>query len=61
MKLATPPLEYNQTYENERNKQIELTDTDNQKRNTDIVLTSPNGSTFKLTVDNSGNLSTTSV
>ena len=61
MKLAPPPLEYNQTYENERNKQIELTDTDNQKRNTDIVLTSPNGSTFKLTVDNSGNLSTTSV
>jgi hypothetical protein len=61
MKIAPPPLEYDQTYEFERNREIELTDQDNQKRNADIVLTSPNGSRFKLTIDNSGNLSTTSV
>ena len=61
MKLAPPPAQYEQNYEIERNREIELTDSDNQKRNTDIVLTSANGSRFKLTIDNSGNLSTTSV
>tara|TARA_X000001036_G_C20615808_1_gene780893 strand:+ start:37 stop:222 length:186 start_codon:yes stop_codon:yes gene_type:complete len=61
MKLAPPPAQYDQNYEIERNREIELTDSDNQKRNTDIILTSANGSRFKLTIDNSGNLSTTSV
>tara|TARA_B100001113_G_scaffold146889_1_gene120420 strand:+ start:296 stop:481 length:186 start_codon:yes stop_codon:yes gene_type:complete len=61
MKIAPPPKQYDETYEIERNRLIELTDSDNQKRNTDIVLTSPNGSRFKITIDNSGNLSTTSV
>tara|TARA_X000001382_G_scaffold8486_1_gene6171 strand:+ start:1392 stop:1577 length:186 start_codon:yes stop_codon:yes gene_type:complete len=61
MKIAPPPVTYDQNYEIERNREIELTDSDNQKRNTDIILTSANGSRFKLTIDNSGNLSTTSV
>lgn len=61
MKLENPPLEYNQSYEIERNKQIELTDLNNQKRNTDVVLVSPDGTRYKLQVDNSGNLTTTSI
>lgn len=57
MKLPEPPSEYNKEYEYERNKEIEQADLNNQKRNTDIILTSSNGSAYKLSVDNSGNLS----
>ena len=38
MKIAPPPLEYDQTYEFERNREIELTDQDNQKEMLTLCL-----------------------
>ena len=47
---------------------LEAADQQNHKRNRDVeigqarlILTSPNGTRYEVTVDNSGNLSTTSL
>lgn len=64
MKLPTPSLQYSPILEAQRNLLIEQADLQNHKRLADLeivtpqrlILRSPNGSRWKITVDNSGNL-----
>lgn len=68
MKLQIPPLEYNRAAEIERNRQIESADEKNVKAGRDIlmrsgriILVSPDGSQFALTVANDGTLGSTAL
>jgi hypothetical protein len=69
MKLPTPPGNYDPAYESQRNLFIEQADTQNHKRLTDIevvlpqrlILRSPNGTRYVISVSNSGVLSATAL
>lgn len=62
MNLPSPPQKYSTPAENQRNIVLSQADAQNLKRNTDIdmasgsklVLRSPNGSRFNITVSNAG-------
>ena len=65
MKLPRPPSSYSVPYESQRNLLIELDAQSNLKSNRDIevgdgrlILTSPNGTRYALSVTNSGTIST---
>ena len=64
MILPNSPNSYDQSVESQRNLQLEQADDMNRKKNQDIelrndrlILQSPDGTRYKLSVDNSGNLS----
>lgn len=68
MRLPDARGEYSQQQEQQKNLLLEQADTLNVKKFQDIeigdaklVLKSPNGSRFSVTVDNLGNLSATSI
>jgi|TARA_R110000744_G_scaffold75533_1_gene150190 hypothetical protein len=68
MILPTPSQSYDSMIQSEINRAIELGDSQNLKKDGDlevgngrIVLTSANGTRYKLTVDNSGNLGTATI
>jgi hypothetical protein len=68
MILPTPSQSYDPIIQSEINRAIELGDSQNLKKDGDlevgngrIVLTSANGTRYKLTVDNSGNLGTATI
>lgn len=68
MKLPDPGGNYNAVRERVRNQQIEMADAQNHKRNRDIevgggrvILTSPNGARWYLTIDNLGNITATAL
>ena len=68
MILPTPSQSYDPMIQSEINRAIELGDSQNLKKDGDlevgngrIVLTSANGTRYKLTVDNSGNLGTVTI
>lgn len=64
MKLPSPPGAYSRLDQQEVRRQAELADQQNHKRNRDIevgqarlILTSPNGTRYEVTVSNAGALS----
>jgi len=68
MILPRPPTTFDQTIASLTNLSIEQADGLNHKKNQDIevgdgrvILKSPNGTRYKIEVDNSGNLSASSV
>lgn len=68
MKLPSTAAQYNATLQQQTNFLIEQEDRRNFKKDTDInindgrlILKAPNGTRYKLTVDNSGNLGTTAI
>ena len=68
MRLPTPGNKFDQRAETQRNLLIEQADDLNRKKNQDIelrnerlILQSPDGTRFALQVDNSGNLSASSI
>tara|TARA_R100000231_G_scaffold111695_1_gene82809 strand:+ start:851 stop:1057 length:207 start_codon:yes stop_codon:yes gene_type:complete len=68
MKLPAAPQEYNASLQQQSNFILEQEDRKNFKKDTDInindgrlILKAPNGTRYKLTVDNSGNLGTTAI
>lgn len=68
MKLPAPSDRYDANREADRNRLLEAADRGNHKRGRDIyvspgrlLLVSPNGSVYNVTVDNSGALSATEV
>lgn len=68
MRLPDATGEYSQQQEQQKNLLLEQADTLNFKRFQDVeiadarlILKSPNGSRFSVTVDNSGNLAATSI
>tara|TARA_R110000787_G_scaffold168202_1_gene281083 strand:- start:224 stop:430 length:207 start_codon:yes stop_codon:yes gene_type:complete len=68
MILPTPSQAYDPMIQSEINRAIELGDTQNLKKDGDLevgngrlILTSANGTRYKLTVDNSGNLGTATI
>ena len=68
MILPTPSQSYDPIIQSEINRAIELGDSQNLKKDGDlevgngrVVLTSANGTRYKLTVDNSGNLGTATI
>jgi len=70
-RLVLPPVqpEYSPVRESERNLSLELADRGNFKKFEDVdlannerlILVSPNGTRYEVTVDNSGNLGTSTV
>jgi hypothetical protein len=68
MILPTAPDVYNATEANKMNLLIEQADGLNHKKNQDVevgaarlILKSPNGTRYSITVDNSGNLGATAL
>lgn len=68
MKLPTPPGTYSRLDQVEVRRQAELADQQNHKRNRDVeigqarlILTSPNGTRYAVTVSNAGVLSAVAV
>jgi hypothetical protein len=68
MKLPAASQEYNASLQQQSNFILEQEDRKNFKKDTDInindgrlILKAPNGTRYKLTVDNSGNLGTTAI
>ena len=69
MKLPSPPLQYDPTYEGEKNRILEQSDFQNIKRLVDVevvspqrlILRSPNGAQWKLVVSNLGVLTATAL
>lgn len=68
MKLAMPPAVYSPTHEIERNRQIEREDSLNRKKGRDVdvgsdrlILKSPNGTRWVISVNNSGAISATAL
>lgn len=68
MVLPQPPGSYSPRIEAERNRQIEQANRANHKRGQDVeigearlILTSPNGTRYSVTVDNAGALSATAI
>lgn len=72
MRLPLPPNEWSRDYQQRLNSELERADADNRKAGRDIemsrgdgtrtervILIAPDGGRWALTVDNSGNLSTT--
>lgn len=68
MSLPSPPDRWSVTYQSELNRALEELDRNNRKRNSDVFLTrdrlilvSPDGTKFAVTVDDAGALDTTEV
>jgi len=68
MRLRQPGKEYHQTYEIQRNAELERADRENFKRNRDVeigegrvIIRSPDGTRWEITVDNSGVVGATSL
>ena len=68
MRLPDAPSNYDPVYESEKNNILEKIDQQNFKRLSDVeigsarlIIESPNGTRYKIVVDNSGNLSASSV
>lgn len=69
MTLGRPPQKYDPAYESERNRSIERADSLSLKRDSDVylvngirlILQSPDGTRYALTVDNAGVLGTEAV
>jgi len=69
LRLSRPNAEYDIVSETNRNLSLEKADRANFKRFEDIdlannerlILVSPNGTRYSVTVDNSGNLGTTAI
>lgn len=68
MRLPSPPAMFQTSYQSALNVQIEQADDLNHKKLQDVeigearlILRSPNGSRFSVTVDNAGNLSATAL
>ena len=68
MRLPDAPSNYAPVYESEKNNILEKSDQQNFKRLSDVeigsarlIIESPNGTRYKIVVDNSGNLSASSV
>lgn len=68
MRLPNVPPGYNAATERQRNLTLELADKNNHKRGRDVeinpgrlILTSPDGTRWSITVDNSGVISATSL
>lgn len=69
MRLPSPPNQYDPTYEAQRNLFIEQADLQNHKRLADmeivepqrLILRSPDGTRYVVSVDNSGTLSATAL
>lgn len=69
MRLPDPGARYVQSEEARRNREIELADTRNLKRQQDIelvsgmrlIMTSPNGTRYTITVSNLGVVSGTAI
>lgn len=68
MRLPRVPLVFNRLTETERNRTLELADQQNRKVGQDVeisderlILTSPDGTRFSVTVANDGTLSATSL
>ena len=68
MKLPSTAAQYSATLQQQTNFLIEQEDRRNFKKDTDmnindgrLILKAPNGTRYKVTVDNSGNLGTTAI
>jgi hypothetical protein len=68
MRLQDAPAKYSGSYQSTLNLDLEQADQLNHKKNRDVevgdarlILKSPNGTRYSVTVDNSGNLSATSL
>lgn len=69
MRLPVPPSRYDQSTEAQRNLTLEQADLQNLKRQADVevvepqrlILRSPNGTRYKITVSNTGVLSATTL
>lgn len=69
MKLPNPPVEYDQSFESQRNAFIEQMDKLSLKRQADVeivtpqrlILRSPNGNRWQVTVSNIGVLTVTAI
>jgi hypothetical protein len=68
MKLPRPPVRYDPRFEESKSAEIEREMKRSHKKNenielgaTVIIMTSPNGTRYKLTVDNAGVLGTTAL
>jgi hypothetical protein len=69
LRLSRPNVEYDIVSETNRNFSLEQADRANFKKFEDIdlannerlILVSPNGTRYSVTVDNSGNLGTTAI
>ena len=68
MKLPAPSVRYDNSREADRNRILEKADRENHKRGQDLyvspgrlLIAAPNGSVWAVSVDNSGNLTTTEV
>jgi len=68
MKLPQPQGQYSRLAEMERNRQIEAADALNFKRNKDVeivdgrlILRSPDGTRWSITIDNAGVISGASI
>jgi hypothetical protein len=68
MKLPRPPARYDARFAESQSAEIERELQRSHKKNenielgaTAIIMTSPNGTRYKLTVDNSGVLGTTAI
>lgn len=68
MKLPNPPGVYSRLDQQEVRRQAELADQQNHKRNRDVeigaarlILTSPNGTRYAVTVSDTGTLSAVAI
>ena len=69
MILQPPPQIYDASHENEKNRTLEAEDLLNRKKRQDLeivsnerlILSSPNGTRYQITVSNSGTLSAVAV
>ncbi len=69
MRLPDPQPNYNQSDEARRNREIELSDRENLKRQQDIelvsgmrlIMSSPNGTRYKITVSNAAAIVVTAI
>ena len=68
MNLPSAPSVYDPVYQSNINREISLADYANQKKNQTVevgvgrlVLQSPNGTRYEIKIDDSGNLSTSTV
>ena len=68
MRLQNAPAQYSSTYQSSINLDLEQSDELNHKKNQDVevgaarlILRSPNGTRYSVTVDNSGTLSAASI
>lgn len=68
MKLPIPQGQYSRAVEVDRNRVLEMADMQNHKKGRDVeigqarlILTSPNGTRYSITVDNAGVISATAI